>query len=129
MAARANVDLVRAIPKEFFVAAGGSTTAGMPVKFGATDQEITVATAADAAVVFATASVTAAAGERVEVVPHGFQMVPIKVGVGGATRGKKLKLVNTGYTDTTDAADIIHGRAMQSGVVGDIIGMLVGGAA
>lgn len=127
MAVRADQDLIRAIIKTYTVKTGGATTAGLPVKFGTTDTEVDTAGTADAAVVFGTALATKAAGQLVEVCPHGVVWVPVKVGTGGSTRGVSQKLVADGYTDITSGTDVVQGRAIQSGVVGDLIGMMVGG--
>ncbi len=129
MGVRATQDLVRAIVKTYTVKTGGATTAGKPVKFGTTDTEVDTLLAADANIGFGVALETKAAGLPVQVAPFGVQIVPMIVGTGGATRGLKLKIAsdNTGVTDTGATTDVFVGRAMQSGVVGDLIGVLTGG--
>lgn len=129
MGVRATQDLVRAIIKTYTVKTGGATTAGKPVKFGTTDTEVDTQLAADASIGFGTALETKTAGQQVQVCPHGVQIVPMIVGTGGSTRGLKQKIAsdNTGITDTGATTDVFVGRAMQSGVVGDLIGVLVGG--
>lgn len=132
MATRANIDLKEAIIKNYTVdpAAGGPVTAGKPVKFGSTDQYILPAVAADAALVFGYAIETKTAGQQCDVVPKGNIITGVLVGTGGATRGvmQKIAADGTGVTDVTAGTDVTQGRAMQSGVVGDLIGLMIGGA-
>jgi hypothetical protein len=125
MATRADIDLIRAIPKTYSVAAGGAVTAGMPVMFGPTDQEIVTSTTP--ALTFAIAAENGAPGDRVTVYPLAVTFIPVKVGTGGATRGARAKQVATGFTDAADG-DITVGHFVQSGVVGDLVGMAPGGA-
>ncbi len=126
MAVRADFDLKNALIKTFTVKTGGATTAGKPVKFGATDLEIDTAAAADT-VVIGVALETKAAGAQCQVCLSGTVLAAVIVGTGGATRGTNLKYVADGVTDTASGSDVIVGRAYQSGVVGDLIGMIVGG--
>lgn len=57
-------------------------------------------------------------------------IIPVKVGTGGATRGKKAKMVSDGFTDATahdsdgTGNESTYGYFMQSGVAGDFVGMV-----
>jgi len=74
---------------------------------------------------------SATAGKRVEVYHFG-SIIPVKIGTGGCTRGAKAVFVADGFTDapahdssgTTD--DATYGVFMESGVVGDVRGMMIG---
>lgn len=73
---------------------------------------------------------TATAGNRVQVLVAG-PIVPMKVGTGDTTRGKKQKTVATGITDapaTTNSGATttpILGVALESGVAGDFVGVML----
>ena len=73
---------------------------------------------------------TVAAGKRVNLLLFGLSLVEMTVGTGGATRGKLQWTVADGVTDApangggTNSV-IILGRAMQSGVPQDRIGVLL----
>lgn len=59
----------------------------------------------------------------------GAAVIPVLVGTGGATAGKFAKVVSDGVTDaaetvTTPVATEIVGFFTQTGVVGDVIGMV-----
>lgn len=74
---------------------------------------------------------SATAGQQVDVYLFG-PIVPVLVGTGGCTRGKKAIHVADGFTDapahdssgTTD--DAIYGVFTESGSAGDIRGMMIG---
>ncbi len=56
-------------------------------------------------------------------------MIPVKVGTGGAARGKFAKVVSDGFTSaaptvTTPVAVDVAGYFTQTGVVGDVVGMV-----
>lgn len=110
------------------VVAGGSVTAGLPVILSGTDQECTVAPAGSDLSV-GVAQNSAAPGERVDVTLYG-PPIPVVVGTGGATRGMKAVIVATGFTnapahDSSGATDgAIYGIFIQSGVAGDLVGMI-----
>lgn len=73
---------------------------------------------------------TATAGNRVQVLLFG-PVVPMKVGTGDTTRGKKQKTVATGITDAPTTANSgatttpILGIALESGVAGDFVGVML----
>lgn len=134
MAARALSDLKNALVKQYTVKNGSAIVAGKRIKFGASDTEIDVAGANDD-LAFGTALETktgnAAGTVQCTVVLDGFAIVPMLVGTGGATRGTNQVQAADGVTDMAGSgvtnAKPPCGRAMQSGVVGDLIGVLVGG--
>jgi len=119
-----------ALRKAYTVATGQTVTAGMPVKL-ASDTTIQVDVAGSDESI-GVAEVSATAGKRVDVFLFGYAVVPVKIGTGGCTRGKKAKFVADGYTDApahdssggTD--DAIYGVFLESGSVGDIRGLLLG---
>jgi hypothetical protein len=128
MAVRALLDLGPGpYIKTFTVAAGQAATEGRPVSFAASDQEVQT-TAAAAAVTCGIALETKAAGERVQVlVSEG--LVKVKVGTGGATRGLYAVVVSDGVTNsaTLGGGTVVKnlvGRFMQTGVAGDVVGLL-----
>ena len=126
MGVRATQDLKNALIKTYTVDTGGATTAGFPVKFGASDLVIVSCTAGDALCI-GVALETKAAAAQCQVCLNGTVIVPMTVGTGGSTRGTNQKLVANGVTDTASGSDVLYGRALQSGVVGDLIGVMVGG--
>ncbi len=74
--------------------------------------------------------VTYASGAKVQVyLPN--PVVPMKVGTGGTTRGQKQKVVSDGITDapaTTNSGATTTptvGIALETGVVGDYVGMIL----
>lgn len=59
----------------------------------------------------------------------GSAVIPVKVGTGGATRGKLAKVVADGVTDsvpsvTTPVAADVVGFFTQSGAAGDVVGLV-----
>ncbi len=124
MAVRATQDLKNAIIKTYITASATASTAGRAVKFGATDTEITNALAGDDALSVGVAmETTAGGGKRVQVVhPGSGAIMPMIVGTGGCTRGTRVKLAADGVIDAL-GADKAIGQAVQSGVVGDLVGI------
>jgi hypothetical protein len=57
-------------------------------------------------------------------------VIPVLVGTGGATMGKKAKLANDGFTDapTHDSSggtdDVVYGSFVQTGAAGVMVGMI-----
>jgi hypothetical protein len=113
----------------FTVAAGQATTAGELVVL-ATDTTVQDAGGASDLGI-GVAATTQAAGERVDVYLFG-PVIPVEVGTGDATRGTKAIHAADGFTDAaahdssgaTDEA--IYGVFMQSGTVGQIVGLMFG---
>ena len=113
------------------VEAGQTVAVGRVVKDGSTDHKCQHTTDGVQAigVVQALGPLLGVAGDKVKVALFG-PVTPVKVGTGGATRGKFAKVVSDGVTDAAEtvttpvAADIV-GQFTQSGVVGDVIGMVM----
>lgn len=144
---RANFDLKNALIKRYFVNVNTTITAGNRVKFTATTvmpyagvqgQEVTNSTS-DEDVSIGTALETAGSGAvvagttMIDVVLDGFAIIPATVGSGGSTVGTKQVNSSTGCTDAPangggTTAHTIVGIAMQTGVSGDQIGLMVGGS-
>jgi len=123
--------LSKAIIRKYIVAAGQTVKGGFQVKFAADDKEIQDA-GADSQLAIGVArrpGKTYAAGDEVEVVHPFTAIVDMSVGTGGATRGKELHQVADGVADAPDwnaaGATVVPicGRAMQSGVAADHIGV------
>ncbi len=83
-------------------------------------------------VVVALGPLAGAAGDKVQVAYlAGACVIPVKVGTGGATRGLYAKVVSDGVCDavetvTTPVAANVVGWFTQTGVAGDIVGMVPG---
>jgi hypothetical protein len=81
-------------------------------------------------VITALGALAGAAGDKVQLAYlAGACIIPVLVGTGAATRGKFAKVVSDGVTDatptvTTPAAIDVVGFFTQSGVAGDIVGMV-----
>jgi hypothetical protein len=105
-----------------------ATTKGMSVIMSG-NHTVEDATLTDDTIV-GVAMETKTAGQRVEVAMLG-PVIPMKVGTGDTTRGKKQIPVATGITDapahdSSGATDgIIVGIALESGVAGDFVGVML----
>lgn len=140
MATRAHRHLSFAVIKVYNVATSQTVTIGKTCKF-ATGSETDVQDAGAGSdgeigtVLSCTDGSTGviAAGKQVEVALLGNQIVPMLVGTGGTTAGKKQVVVSDGITDAaangggTTAVETV-GIALQAGVAGDVVGVLQGGA-
>lgn len=138
MAVRADRDLTNALLKTLTVDAGQTLAVGDIAKYGDADGEVALCAAGEqgCGVVIAIGGnkdVTAGtAGDFVTVAMlAGACVLPVKVGTGGATRGKLLQSVSDGVTDVTpDGAPSsgvlvgAHGFATQNGSAGDFVGMV-----
>lgn len=128
MAVRATESLQEALIRPFTVATSKTVTEGFRVKFSGADNAIENCGAGELG--FAIARASGVAADVVNCVLEGNAVVRVKVGTGGATRGVYAMMAADGYTDqgTTDGATVryLAGIFMQSGVVGDMVGMLVG---
>jgi hypothetical protein len=133
MATRANQDLKNALIKRYSVKNGVTLAVGNRVRFGTSDSEVDLTSGAADDTQIGTAieaGVGNAAGSvLVDVVLDGVVIVAMTVGTGGSTRGVKQLNAANGVTDapangggTTSRA--IVGIAMQTGVVGDLIGVM-----
>lgn len=128
-----------AIVKSYVVATSQTVTVGKTVKLASdtTIQDAGAASDLEIGICLestdANASGVVAAGYTVNVVLLGHAIVPMLVGTGDSTRSKKQKVASDGITDSatggggTTAAECV-GIALESGVAGDFIGVLIGGA-
>jgi len=133
MATRADKDLQRALIVTRKVVTG-AVSLYMPVKDGANDHEVQpCADGVDmigVVVALGPASTPGAVGDYVQIAYlAGPIVIPVKVGTGGATRGKFAKVVADGFTTATPdvatpAAINVAGFFTQSGVVGDVVGLV-----
>lgn len=131
MAAKANWDLQRALIETRVVEAGQTVVVGRVVKDGNADGECQHCDdGVDAiGVVVALGTLNGAAGDEVQVaILMGAIKIKVKVGTGGAVRGKFAKCVATGVTTATPdvatpAAMNVVGFFAQSGNAGDFVGM------
>lgn len=116
----ANIGLTKAY------AAGAAIGAYRIVKFGANDYEVIQGAAAADALIGVTTEIDAATGERVDVVHAG--IADVKLG-GTVTRGGLVTSDATGQGVAAAPAagtnNGVIGRALVSGVSGDIIPVLV----
>lgn len=127
MVARATFDTSKCSVKAGTVKSASDVTAFFPIKRDGTT--ILNCAAGDAADGYALE--TGVAGAVVEFVLAGCGGGPIraKVGTGGATAGAWLKMATDGVTDAgtigggTTLVNVV-GKAVETGVVGDVIGIL-----
>ena len=129
MALRARVKTEHALRDSYV--AGVPINEGDEVAFGADDDTVVESALNDDTAIGVAVS-DALQGKRVEIVLYGSAIVLMVVGTGGSTRGKWQWKVAGGVTDApangggTRAVSLV-GRAMQSGLAGDQIGVLLGG--
>lgn len=111
----------------------GAVSVGMPVKDGSNDHEMQPCADGVGMIGIVTtlgpAATPGAIGDYCQMAYLGGPVIPVKVGTGGATRGKYAKVVSDGFTDaaesvTTPAGANSAGFFTQSGVAGDIIGLV-----
>ena len=118
----------QATQMRFHVATGQTVEPGRPILLSGSDDECAHAGAgSDLAVGISQNGGTA--GDPIDAFMFG-PVVPVKVGTGGATRGKKAIIVSDGVTDAPDhdsdgtGNQAIYGIFVQSGVAGDFVGMM-----
>lgn len=115
---------------EYLVASGDTATEGFLLLMDS-DTEVDDA-GANSVLGFAVALESKTAAQRVSVAPiSGNACIPVKVGTGGATRGKKAAFASDGFTDAPALADgdtvtPTYGSFAESGVAGDMVGMFPG---
>lgn len=128
MAVRATKKIDFAHVATMTVAASQTTTAGRVQKFAAADNQVQDSTATDDNIV-GIALDSGTGGQRVRVLLPG-PIVPMVVGTGGTTRGKKQIMAANGITDApahqSNGAtnNIIVAVAFESGVAGDLVGAI-----
>lgn len=128
MATRPHQKIDHAVIQSFLIPSAKTTTKGKRVKFSGSDTGCEDCGAGEDGIGVALA--TGVAGDTVQVVLEGHAVVPVLVGTGGATRGAFAKIVADGYTDQAIADGttprLLAGKFMQSGVAGDLVGLLIG---
>lgn len=133
MSVRADRDLQRALIVTRTVEASQTVVVGRVVKDGASADKFCQHSADGVGaygVVSQLGPLNGAAGDKVAVAMLcGACVIPVVVGTGGATRGKWAKVVSDGVTSATPdvatpAAAEVVGIFTQSGVAGDLIGMI-----
>ncbi len=71
--------------------------------------------------------------KTIRVMHFGFGVCKMLVGTGGATAGAPLKWVSDGCTDATVGGGTVklrtYGQCLETGVVGDLVGVNLGAAA
>lgn len=129
MATAALSDTCFAIIKTYVVASGEVVTEGRAVQFAGADDQAQIANGAGEKS-FGVALTSGTAGQQVQVGMLGHAIYRVKVGTGGATRGEFAILAADGYTNQTlgggNTVRYISGMFLQTGVVGDMVGMMVG---
>jgi len=130
MAARAFEILQYATIRPYTVASGKTGTRGFAVKHsGADDAVEDMAAVGDNCIGIALEAGAALAAIRVALFGNG--VAKVKVGTGGATRGAPAKFAANGLTDATVGGAttklVVLGQFMQTGVVGDLVGVNLGG--
>lgn len=127
MATRAHMKIDEAVLHTFTAGAGGITK-GKRVKFGADDLTVLDCGAGEDGI--GVALEAKSAGDPVVVVLEGCAVVPVLVGTGGATRGGYAIPVANGFADQAIADGTtprrLAGKFLQSGVAGDMVGLLIG---
>lgn len=133
MATRGTQDLKNALIKSYVVKSGTTTVVGGRTIFSVADNNDAFvdnsAANDDTAIGTFLEAIVGDGVKKVQVCLDGICSVLMKVGTGGTTRGKKQKLVADGITDA-DAngggtlAHGIIGIALNSGVVGDLVGVM-----
>lgn len=130
MAVRPHERLEFALIMQFADASQPAFTRGTEVKFNGSDT-LLVATTGDDPLAIGFISQANAAGRTASVCLNGHAILPVTVGTGGATRGKQAVRVSDGFTDAAafgggTTAQTVRGQFLQSGVLGDTVGLLVG---
>lgn len=128
MATRALNKVQNGLIQHFLIPTSKATTKGKSVKFSAADNQIENCAADDDGI--GIALLDGVAGDTVPVLLDGFAIVPVLVGTGDATRGGYAINAIDGHKDVTIADGTtdrkIRGKFMQSGVAGDLVGLLIG---
>jgi len=130
MAVRPHERLDHALTMQFDDPSQPAFARGVEVKFSTSDTLLVATSGSDAAAIGVTAQGNLA-GRTASVVLYGTAVMPVTVGTGGATRGTLAVRVSDGYTDAATVgggttAQYIRGMFLQSGVVGDVVGLMIG---
>lgn len=102
--------------------AEAAITANSIVKPGSTDDAVVLAAAAGDSAIGVTEGIAAAAGERVDVVMAGIAEVKL---AGNVTRGGGVVANASGLGVAAASTNRAIGYALQSGVTGDIVEVLI----
>ena len=128
MATRAHSTPIECLIRSYKVPAAKAVTVGFRVKFSGADDMIENCIANEDGIGVALAS--GVPGDTISVAMEGHSIVPVKVGTGGATRGLYADFAVDGFKDRAIAdgatTRYIGGKFLQSGVAGDIVGLLQG---
>jgi len=134
MATRPDQNLDNAMLVVRTVETAQTVAVGRVVKEGNADKEVQHTGAGEfgIGVVVALGPLAGAAGDKVTVaLLGGGCIIAVKVGTGGATRGTLVQSVADGVTDvtpngapTTGVLVAAHGYVTQTGVAGDLVGMV-----
>lgn len=130
MAVRPHERLDGALIMQFDHASQPAFSRGAEVKFNSADNLLQAAAANDPLAIGVIYQ-NNASGRTAHVVLYGHAIMPVTVGTGGATRGVDATTVADGFTDaatngTGTVSQIIKGKFMQTGVAGDVVGLLIG---
>jgi hypothetical protein len=130
MATRASEILQYATIRPYVVASGQAATQGFAVKHASADDQVqNMAAVGDNCIGIALETAAALASVRVALFGNG--VAKVKVGTGGATRGAPAKYAADGLTNATVGGGttklVVLGQFMQTGVVGDMVGVNLGG--
>lgn len=130
MAVRPHERLNGALVMQFDDSSQPAFTRGSEVKFNGSDTLLQAAGANDPLAIGVIYQGNAA-GRTAHVVLYGHSVMPVKVGTGGATRGVDATTVADGFTDAAangggSTSQIIKGKFLQTGVAGDLVGLLIG---
>lgn len=128
MATRADYKDPTQLVQHFLIPSTKVVTKGMSVKFSGADNQIENCEAGDDGIGVALAS--GVAGDTVPVRLDGAAVIPVLVGTGTATRGLYAVTVADGHINQAiaDGTTVrnLRGKFMQSGVAGDLVGLLIG---
>lgn len=130
MATRPHERLNGALVMQFDHPSQPAFARGAEVKFNGDDSLLQAAGTNDPLAI-GVAYQNSAAGRTASIVLYGHAVMPVKVGTGGATRGVDATTVADGFTDaatngTGTVSQIIKGKFLQTGVAGDLVGLLIG---
>lgn len=130
MAVRPHERLETALIMTFADPSQPALTKGTEVKFDTSDTLLVATSGSDPLAIGVVVQANAAT-RPASIALYGHAVMPVTVGSGGATRGKMAVRVSDGYTDAATVGggttvQYVRGQFLQSGVVGDTVGMLVG---
>lgn len=128
MAARPTKKIQNALIETWTVTAAATATQYMPATLTAEKTARDSTSGENCSAIFLE---TKAAGEKVQVaILAGGAVIPVKVGVAGATQGGYAEVGTTGLVDRTlgggTTVRYIAGKFLETGVSGDIVGMIAG---